>query len=214
MLAIMTPWTQFAKLTRPPLRPGCVARLVLDPYRGADGSRLPHGRFALPDPRRRGLIGDSPPERFPSNPERVVLLGARGFIAQALRRELEGRGIPWLRLTAQEIDLCAAEAAKKPLRPVEASDAVVMLSALTPDKGRDAATLMKNLAMMQNVCIALENAPCAQLVYFSSDAVYDPAVARVTEETPASPQDLYGSMHLTREIMARALGKIPLAYCA
>ena len=147
----------------------------------------------------------------PSNPERVVLLGARGFIAQALRRELEGRGIPVLPIGSKEIDLSAADAAKKLGAQLRASDAVVMLSALTPDKGRDAATLMKNLAMMQNVSIALENAPCAQLVYFSSDAVYDPAVARVTEETPASPQDLYGSMHLTREIMARALGKIPLA---
>ena len=47
-------------------------------------------------------------------------------------------------------------------------------------------------------------------MYFSSDAVYSSAVSRVTEETPPSPQDLYGAMHHTREIMVRSLGKVPL----
>jgi nucleoside-diphosphate-sugar epimerase len=147
----------------------------------------------------------------PRKPDRVVLLGARGFIAQALRRALEARGIPVLAIGSLEIDLASPGASGKLAAQLKPADAVVMLSALTPDKGRDVATLMKNLAMMQNVCTALDQSPCAQLVYFSSDAVYDLAVARVTEETPAAPQDLYGVMHLAREIMARGLAKIPLA---
>ena len=48
------------------------------------------------------------------------------------------------------------------------------------------------------------------MVYYSSDAVYDSAVSRVSEDTPASPQDPYGAMHHTREIMARSLAKVPL----
>ena len=32
----------------------------------------------------------------------------------------------------------------------------------------------------------------------------------MTEDTPASPQDLYGVMHYTREVMARSLVKVPL----
>jgi nucleoside-diphosphate-sugar epimerase len=93
------------------------------------------------------------------------------------------------------------------LRP---TDAVVILSALTPDKGRDIATLMKNLAMMQQVCAALGKTGCSQLVYFSSDAVYPFDSGRVSEETTASPVDLYGAMHHTREIMARSLAKVPV----
>jgi nucleoside-diphosphate-sugar epimerase len=85
-----------------------------------------------------------------------------------------------------------------------------MLAALTPDKGRDIGTLMKNLAMMQHLCAALERVGCAHLVYYSSDAVYPFAAGRVTEETPASPQDLYGAMHLAREIMARSMVKVPV----
>jgi nucleoside-diphosphate-sugar epimerase len=93
---------------------------------------------------------------------------------------------------------------------LKGSDAVVMLAALTPDKGRDAATLMKNLAMMQHLCAALERGGCSHLLYFSSDAVYPFTAGQVSEETPASPPDLYGAMHLTRELMARSLSNVPL----
>lgn len=146
----------------------------------------------------------------PKDPERVVLLGARGFIGAAIRRELEARRIPSLALTSADLNLAEAAAADKLAVALKATDAVVMLAALTPDKGRDIGTLMKNLAMMQNTCAAIGKVGCAHLVYFSSDAVYDAGVSRVSEETPASPQDLYGVMHYTREIMARSLTKIPI----
>jgi nucleoside-diphosphate-sugar epimerase len=142
--------------------------------------------------------------------ERVVLLGARGFIGAAIRRQLDAKRIPVLALTSADLDLSNASAADKLAATLKATDAVVMLAALTPDKGRDIATLMKNLAMMQGTCAAIEKVGCAHFVYFSSDAVYDSAVSRVSEDTPASPQDLYGAMHYTREIMGRSLIKIPL----
>lgn len=146
----------------------------------------------------------------PRKPGRVVLLGARGFIGAAIRRQLEDQGVPMLALTSADVNLTDAAAAEALGALLKPADAVVMLAALTPDKGRDIATLMKNLAMMQNVYAPLEQFGCAHFVYVSSDAVYDTAVSRVVEETPAYPQDLYGAMHYTREIMARNLNKIPL----
>jgi len=146
----------------------------------------------------------------PKNPERVVLLGARGFIGAAIRRELDARRIPCLSLASADLNLAESSAADKLAATLKATDAVVMLAALTPDKGRDIATLMKNLAMMQSTCGAIGKTGCAHMVYFSSDAVYDSAVSRVSEDTPASPQDLYGAMHYTREIMARSLAKVPV----
>lgn len=146
----------------------------------------------------------------PQKPTRVALLGARGFIGTAIRSQIEAQGIPVIALTSAELDLAETTAADKLAALLKPSDAVVMLAALTPDKGRDITTLMKNLAIMQNVCAAIGKSGCAHLVYFSSDAVYDTAVSRVTEDTPASPQDLYGVMHYAREIMARSLAKIPV----
>lgn len=147
---------------------------------------------------------------MPRNPERVVLLGARGFIGAAIRRQLETQGISNLAPASAALNLLDAVAAEKLAAILRPSDVVVMLAALTPDKGRDIATMMKNFAMMQNVCSAVGKAGCAHFVYFSSDAVYNTADSRVTEETRASPQDLYGAMHYTREIMARGLAKIPV----
>ena len=143
-------------------------------------------------------------------PERVALLGARGFIGAAIRRQLDAQRIPILAMTSADLNLAETSAADKLAAVLKATDAVVMLAALTPDKGRDIATLMKNLAMMQNTCAAIAKTGCAHMVYFSSDAVYDGAVSRVSEDTPTSPQDLYGAMHQTREIMARSLAGVPV----
>lgn len=144
----------------------------------------------------------------PRKPERAVLLGAHGFIGAAIRRQLDSRGIPNLAPTSVDLDLSSASAAEKLAALIRSSDAVVMLAAITPDKGRDIATMMKNFAMMQSVCTAIGTSSCAHLVYFSSDAVYSSADSRVTEDTPPLPQDLYGAMHYTREVMARSLAKV------
>lgn len=146
----------------------------------------------------------------PAAPDRVVLFGARGFIGGAIARELQAKGTPLLAPASHEVNLADPGAAEALLAMLRPADAVVMCSALTPDKGRDIATLMKNLAMMQTLCGALEKIGCAHLIYFSSDAVYDSAVSRVAEDTPAAPQDLYGVMHLARELMARSLGQVPV----
>jgi nucleoside-diphosphate-sugar epimerase len=145
----------------------------------------------------------------PRKPERVVLLGARGFIGTAIHKQLDAQRIPNLALTSADLDLAETSAGDRLAAALKATDAVVMLSALTPDKGRGIDTLMKNLAMMQNTCAAVAKIGCAHIVYFSSDAVYDGAVSRADEDTPPSPQDLYGAMHYTREIMARGLAKVP-----
>ena len=143
-------------------------------------------------------------------PERVILLGAHGFIAAAIRAHLEVHGVQHLAFGSDQIDLTDSASADKLASALKPSDAVVMLAAITPDKGRDVTALMKNLAMMQTVCAAIEKTGCTQLIYFSSDAVYAPDVSRVSEEIPASPRDLYGAMHYTRELMASGLAETPV----
>ena len=146
----------------------------------------------------------------PQKPDRVVVVGARGFIGAAICSRLEGNGIRAAALSSRDVDLAALTATERLVGLLEPSDCVVMLAALTPDKGRDSATFMKNLVMMQHVSAAVQRKGCAHFVYMSSDAVYDPAVARVTEDTPPSPKDLYGMMHYARELMAHSIAKAPV----
>jgi UDP-glucose 4-epimerase len=147
----------------------------------------------------------------PQKPTRVVVLGAGGFLGHRLLRACADAGIAAMGLGSRDVDLAGGSAAAALAERLHPKDVLVFLAALTPDKGRDSGTLMRNLAMARAVCEATRNADIAQLVYASSDAVYSFATALISEETPAVPLDLYGAMHRTRELMLAAEAKAPLA---
>ncbi len=150
---------------------------------------------------------------FPVAPTRVVILGAHGFIARALTEKLAAKKIPVLAISSKHINL-ALPAAETLAAQLESTDSVVMTAGLTPEKGRDIATLIKNLIMAQQVASALSLRPCAHLIYFSSDAVYDSRHSDVNESTPAAPGDLYGVMHLARELaLANAATQQRIPFC-
>ena len=147
----------------------------------------------------------------PQKPGRVVVLGAGGFLGTRLLRACKAADIEALGLGSRDVDLADASAPAKLVERLRARDVLVFLAALTPDKGRDSATLMRNLAMGRAVCEATRGVELAQLVYASSDAVYSFATPSISEETPAIPPDLYGAMHHTRELMLAAEARAPLA---
>ena len=140
----------------------------------------------------------------PEDPARVVVLGARGFIGASLLAVLQRTGIPTLAPSSVELDLTSEGAGGRLAAMLRGTDALVVLPAVTPDKGRGISTFLINLHMAANVCAALEKVTPAHVVYFGSDAVYPSDVGRITEESCAQPPDLYGMMHLAREVMLRS----------
>ena len=150
----------------------------------------------------------------PIPPARVVILGASGFISRALAAKLTADDVPFIAIGSAQLDLSAADAGPKLVALLHPGDAVVMAAALTPDKGRDTATLMKNLRMAENVATALATKPAAHFVYLSSDAVYDWRHPLISETTAPSPTDLYSTMHLAREqLLAAATSAVKVPYC-
>lgn len=137
----------------------------------------------------------------PTPPKRVVILGANGFVARDLIRQLAESGIPHLAIGSAQVDLTTDNASEQLRQLIRADDAVVMTSALTPEKGKDARTFMKNVAMAASVCGLLETGRLAHLVYISSDAVYSDAQTLVSESTPRTGIGLYGLAHVAREQM-------------
>ena len=71
------------------------------------------------------------------NPDRVVVLGARGFIARHLRDWCGSNGIECLAIGSSDIDLGEVGNAPRLASLLRPGDAVVMTSTLTPEKGRD-----------------------------------------------------------------------------
>lgn len=147
-------------------------------------------------------------------PSRVVLLGANGFIGKNLTELLEKNNIPTQGFTSSDIDLIDASSKESLKKNLNKDDTVVFLSALTPDRGRDVNTLMKNLKMAQNVAEYLEEGnEVGHLIYMSSDAVFEND-SNINEESKAVAVDLYGCMHIAREVILNTACQkqnIPLA---
>ena len=147
----------------------------------------------------------------PKNPNRVVILGSRGFIGSALKVALECAGIPVLAPSSIELDLAADGAGERLAAMLCITDALVLLAALTPDRGSGVVAFLRNLSMGVNISTALERVTPAHVVYFISDAVYPLGTPLVTEASCAQPIELYGMMHLARELMIRTSTKVPVA---
>jgi UDP-glucose 4-epimerase len=137
----------------------------------------------------------------PVPPRRVVVLGSRGFVGANLVSCLQAQSIDVLGLSSRDVDLTAIESVTALRSAIRPDDALVFVSALTPDKGRDIATMMRNLQMGQHVCAALSQTRCGHVTYLSSDAVYEDDANPVRETSCASPTSYHGTMHLVRERM-------------
>lgn len=133
------------------------------------------------------------------SPDRVVIVGAGGFVGKAAADKLRARGINVVGMARQDIDLLAGGAAEKLASILRKSDTLVMIAAQAPTKTNS--MLIDNLRMMTAVCTALSSVPVEHVIYVSSDAVYADADIPLTETSCAQPASLHGVMHLAREIM-------------
>jgi UDP-glucose 4-epimerase len=141
-------------------------------------------------------------------PQRVVVMGARGFVGGAIMRRLAVAGIDALGLGREQVDLQATGAAEQLAALLRPTDAFVAVSALAPCK--DADMLVDNMALARALVRALQLAPVAHVVNISSDAVYGDSSEPLTEASPLAPESLHGVMHLARELMFRSTVTAPL----
>ena len=145
----------------------------------------------------------------PAKPTRVVIIGAGGFVGGAIRKQLDADGVTMLLLSRQELDLLADGSSAKLKGLFQATDSVVMVSAIAPAK--TVPMLMQNLKMAETVCVALAETEIAHLVYISSDAVYVDDANPVTERSLCVPSTIHGMMHAARELMLKNSTKAPVA---
>lgn len=142
-------------------------------------------------------------------PERVVVIGAGGFVGAAVAARAARAGIPVLGLTRADVDLLSPGAATILRDLLRDGDAVVAAAARAPV--RDARMLVDNMIMAQAMLEAIAARGVAHVVNIGSDAIYADSDAPLVEESPAGPDSLHGAMHLARELMFRAGLSAPLA---
>src|SRR5581483_8356996 len=121
----------------------------------------------------------------------VVLLGASGFLGQAITAKLAGQGIDVHGFSSRSLNLTDRNAFGV-LDPLAGpATTLIFASAVTPDKGRTLDALDANLQMALNVGRYVEGHPFRKVVYVSSDAVYPMFDGPVTEASPVEPADFY-----------------------
>lgn len=145
----------------------------------------------------------------PQSPDRVVVIGAGGFVGSTIVKQLANAHIRTLGLTRREVDLLAPDGAKALGRYLEPTDSVVFVSAVAPAK--TSAQLVTNLKMAEAAIAAFGAVPPVHLLYISSDAVYADDANPVTEVSSVAPSTMHGMMHAARELMFRADVKAPFA---
>jgi nucleoside-diphosphate-sugar epimerase len=146
----------------------------------------------------------------PRTPERIVVIGAAGFVGSAIVRNLRSRGLRPLALTRSDVDLLREGAAKKLAALLEPADAVVAVAAVAPVKSP--AMLRDNILMIEAMADALRARPVAHVLNIGSDAVFADSSDPLTESSCRAPGSLHGIMHLARELMlGEAAGETPFA---
>jgi nucleoside-diphosphate-sugar epimerase len=134
-------------------------------------------------------------------PDRVVVIGAGGFVGSTIVKELEARRLRTLALTRRELDLLASGADEVLAGILKPTDSVVFVSAVAPAK--TSRQLLINLQMAEAAVSAFAKVRPAHLLYISSDAVYADDANPVTEASAVAPSTIHGMMHAARELMFR-----------
>ncbi|NNF79986.1 MAG: NAD-dependent epimerase/dehydratase family protein [Rhizobiales bacterium] len=146
----------------------------------------------------------------PQNPERVVVIGAGGFVGGAIMKRLGAEGVQTLGLTRKDVDLMSADAGAKLAGYLKPSDAVVAVSAIAPVKNLN--MLKENLDIISAIAAALSASPVSHVLNIGSDAIYADSDGPLSEASCASPASAHGIMHLAREVtLGDAAGDTPFA---
>jgi UDP-glucose 4-epimerase len=144
----------------------------------------------------------------------VLVLGHTGYIGSRLVAAFRETDPPLnvIGASAPSLDLTAPESAAALEQLLEPDCALVICAAIKKQLGDTLEALTRNLAMVMNVCRALEARPVGRVVFFSSAAVYGEDVPHdtITEATPVQPTSLYGIGKFTAErLLLRAVGRLP-----
>jgi len=139
---------------------------------------------------------------------RIVLLGDTGYIGSRVAAAFKAAAphLPVVGRSAPNLDLTAPDAASALQAILDGDCALVVCAAIKKQLGDTLEIFQQNLAIVSNVCRALEACPVRRIIFFSSAAVYGEDVQHgvIDESTAVQPTSLYGIGKFTAErLLAR-----------
>lgn len=156
---------------------------------------------------------------MPSEPRRVGVVGASGFLGAAVVDRLARRGDIQLRLLGRREGVVAGHRVERldPTRSsaLEGLDVVVHLAALTNPRASEAELWQANVELARDAARASASAGVTRFVFTSSLGVYGrSSVAAVGPNSPFQPTDGYGRSKVAAEqALAQVSAETGLAVC-
>ena len=133
----------------------------------------------------------------------VAVIGAGGFVGQAILNEGKRRGVDCRPYPSSAINLLSENVGQLVEENINDGDSIVFCSALTPEHADGVELFNKNYYMMINFLEAVKKKHLSFFTYISTDAVYSLSLDRVNETKPTEPETLYGMSHLVREKLVK-----------
>ena len=134
---------------------------------------------------------------------RVVVLGATGFIGNAIAKKCLANNLEVIMLSRADIDLENSNAGDKLKKIIKDGDTLVAAAAVAPVKNLE--MLTQNLKIVEQIMIAGRSKKLNYFLNISSDAVYQDSDKFLTEKSVRAPLSLHGVMHLARELCFESL---------
>ena len=132
--------------------------------------------------------------------ERVVVIGATGFIGSSLCKFLgTASSCETVQINSSTLDLSKDYSIDSLTRLLRPNDKVVFLAAQTPDRGKDIDTFMINLSMIKNFNQAVQITTPAHITYVSSDSMFYPIHNGISIYSDQLTRNTYGLAHFARE---------------
>lgn len=150
------------------------------------------------------------------HPERIIVLGAGGFIGRYICANADGIPSRVVGLTSKECDLLSLDATLTATEKVTPRDAIIVTSAVTRLVDNTRVALEKNIRMAENLACALAVRPAGHVTFLSTVDVYgiDIGSARIAESLLLNPNDYYAISKATAEFLLRRVCRaegVPLA---
>lgn len=132
--------------------------------------------------------------------KKLLLIGKSGFVSSKFQKILKLKNIKFQAIGSKDVNLVSSKSSKKLLNfdKNNFNYVIYFFSALTPDKGKDEFTFVKNIKMISYFFKYFPISKIKKFIYISSDAIYG-NISNINDNTQPVPNDLYGSMHLVRE---------------
>ena len=128
---------------------------------------------------------------------KIIVMGATGFIGKAVYDNLVMQNIECIGLSSKEADLLTEKGVLTLKNTLYNNDKIIFISALAPCVDKE--MLEKNLLMMTNFIKAITNINLKNILYVSSDAVYEDSLGLISENNNRIVSNYHGNMHIKRE---------------